>query len=224
MDEQTVKTFKRELELFSKYNTKHILEAISNVNIRLSWNVNSICSVFSRSKHKWCIGKITKIIHNGDSEWLIVKYNDGNYKRIQRFCFDIQPISINTRSDDESNDNDSEQIIQYIRNRLMINGNNSSLQHTKIHLLLDMLQSKQTNIVAVLSYFHLIYKEEKVLNTTRIHKLQTFIPFCIEAYIGFLKEYNSTLINTNSLDQYHNQSNWRSYVKTDLPGYEYLID
>eukprot|EP01084_Bolivina_argentea_P085905 155292_1 len=67
--------------------------------IRESWTINSYCSIYSRSQNKWFDGKIKRIEHINDKEWLIVKYNKNTKtKKIQRHCIDISPIPINHAS------------------------------------------------------------------------------------------------------------------------------
>eukprot|EP01083_Nonionella_stella_P317893 1159459_1 len=54
---------------------------------RLRLDVNSTCNIFSRSKHSWLKGVVSKIWIDSDTnqEWLNVKYSDNKRKKIQRF-------------------------------------------------------------------------------------------------------------------------------------------
>lgn len=76
------------------YLKDDILKSIDDVNIRLIWNTNSLCLIYSQSKSTWCNGEIIDMFTNQktNKEWLTVKYNKKSNKNIQRFCKDIKPI------------------------------------------------------------------------------------------------------------------------------------
>jgi carbonic anhydrase len=98
------------------YAKVDILKSIDDVNIRLIWNINSLCLIYSQSKSTWCNGEIIDMFTNQktNKEWLTVKYNKKSNKNIQRFCKDIKPIHFHF--DDEYKYNNK--IIQYILGKL----------------------------------------------------------------------------------------------------------
>eukprot|EP01084_Bolivina_argentea_P098685 177349_1 len=109
--------------LFYNYTKQDLFNGIHNANIRISWHVNSLCCVFSRSNEQWYKGKIKNIFITDypKQEWLIVNYGKNKTKKIQRFCMDIQPI--------DYIDNKSEtltEIIQYIFNKLKFKRHNTN--------------------------------------------------------------------------------------------------
>lgn len=98
------------------YTKTDILKSIDDVNIRLIWNINSLCLIYSQSKSTWCNGEIIDMFTNQktNKEWLTVKYNKKSNKNIQRFCKDIKPIHFHF--DDEYKYNNK--IIQFILGKL----------------------------------------------------------------------------------------------------------
>jgi len=98
------------------YLKTDILKSIDDVNIRLIWNINSLCLIYSQSKSTWCNGEIIDMFTNQktNKEWLTVKYNKKSNKNIQRFCKDIKPIHFHF--DDEYKYNNK--IIQFILGKL----------------------------------------------------------------------------------------------------------
>jgi len=98
------------------YSKVDILKSIDDVNIRLIWNINSLCLIYSQSKSTWCNGEIIDMFTNQktNKEWLTVKYNKKSNKNIQRFCKDIKPIHFHF--DDEYKYNNK--IIQFILGKL----------------------------------------------------------------------------------------------------------
>jgi len=98
------------------YLKADILKSIDDVNIRLIWNINSLCLIYSQSKSTWCNGEIIDMFTNQktNKEWLTVKYNKKSNKNIQRFCKDIKPIHFHF--DDEYKYNNK--IIQFILGKL----------------------------------------------------------------------------------------------------------
>ena len=85
------------------FTDETILKVMEDVDIRLKWNVNSKCSLYSRSKEKWYEGEIVDVFNDKqtNAEWLMVRYGPKK-KRVQRFCADIKPIEFG----DEYNYND----------------------------------------------------------------------------------------------------------------------
>ena len=66
--------------------------AFYDIDPRLSLDINSSCSIYSRSKKQWLPGVVNDIFidPNTNQEWLIVKYGNNKSKRIQRLCNDLQ--------------------------------------------------------------------------------------------------------------------------------------
>eukprot|EP01084_Bolivina_argentea_P124304 220268_1 len=93
--------------------------------IRLSWNVNSHCLIYSRSKHKWFKGTIVKINGSQKHEWMVVKYDNNKRKKIQRNCEDIKP-SWHSRSNNNyipfSKDTKPSKLIIYSKSMLILYG------------------------------------------------------------------------------------------------------
>jgi len=98
------------------YAKEDILKSIDDVNIRLIWNINSLCLIYSQSKSTWCNGEIIDMFTNQktNKEWLTVKYNKKSNKNIQRFCKDIKPIHFHFDDDYKYNN----KIIQFILGKL----------------------------------------------------------------------------------------------------------
>jgi len=98
------------------YTKADILKSIDDVNIRLIWNINSLCLIYSQSKSQWCNGEIIDMFTNQktNKEWLTVKYNKKSNKNIQRFCKDIKPIHFHFDDDYKYNN----KIIQFILGKL----------------------------------------------------------------------------------------------------------
>eukprot|EP01084_Bolivina_argentea_P069791 126925_1 len=74
---------------------EEINKGLNNVNLRLSWNINSLCLIYSRKNKHWFAGKIIDIfIHQKtNKEWLMIAYNAKNIKQIQRFSEFVKPYS-----------------------------------------------------------------------------------------------------------------------------------
>jgi len=130
------------------YSKTDILKSIDDVNIRLIWNINSLCLIYSQSKSTWCNGEIIDMFTNQktNKEWLTVKYNKKSNKNIQRFCKDIKPIHFHF--DDEYKYNNK--IIQYILGKLkeyqvdeLPNGDVEALQSQRT--MADLTKSKETS-------------------------------------------------------------------------------
>ena len=68
--------------------------AINEANARLQWNVDSRCSIYSRSLSIWCDGQIVDRIidEQTDEEWLVVQYGKKK-KRMQRFSPFLRPLN-----------------------------------------------------------------------------------------------------------------------------------
>jgi len=81
-----------------------------NDDIRFSWNVNSIYSIFSRSQNKWFRGEIIDIYIDIETnkEWFIVKYDGNKKKSIQRLSKDIKPYKSDINDDNNNNDIDDD--------------------------------------------------------------------------------------------------------------------
>ena len=60
--------------------------------IRKSWKKGSKLEIYSESKEQWYNGKIERIFHDEEGEWLAIKYNGFNLKEVQRFTQFIRPI------------------------------------------------------------------------------------------------------------------------------------
>jgi len=127
-----------------------ILKSIDDVNIRLIWNINSLCLIYSQSKSTWCNGEIIDMFTNQktNKEWLTVKYNKKSNKNIQRFCKDIKPIHFHF--DDEYKYNNK--IIQYILGKLkeyqvdeLPNNDPQSDAIQSQRTMVDLTKSKETS-------------------------------------------------------------------------------
>eukprot|EP01084_Bolivina_argentea_P169434 293731_1 len=99
------------------YIEEEITNCINDINVRLTWDINSFCSIYSRKNKKWCVGQIIDIFLHPKSgkEWLTVRYNETITKKIQRFCEGIKPNDFNI--DYKYND----EIIKFILNKLKAN-------------------------------------------------------------------------------------------------------
>jgi len=132
------------------YGKTDILKSIDDVNIRLIWNINSLCLIYSQSKSTWCNGEIIDMFTNQktNKEWLTVKYNKKSNKNIQRFCKDIKPIHFHF--DDEYKYNNK--IIQYILGKLKeyqvdelpLNDQQSDVISSQ-RTMVDLTKSKETS-------------------------------------------------------------------------------
>merc|ERR1719242_2092723 len=132
------------------YTKEDILKSIDDVNIRLIWNINSLCLIYSQSKSTWCNGEIIDMSTNQktNKEWLTVKYNKKSNKNIQRFCKDIKPIHFHF--DDEYKYNNK--IIQYILGKLkeyqvdeLPNNDPQSDAINSQRTMVDLTKSKETS-------------------------------------------------------------------------------
>jgi len=138
------------------YQKVDILKSIDDVNIRLIWNINSLCLIYSQSKSTWCNGEIIDMFTNQktNKEWLTVKYNKKSNKNIQRFCKDIKPIHFHF--DDEYKYNNK--IIQYILGKLkeyqvdeLPNAEQQSDAVQSQRTMMDLTKSKETSQTQTLS-------------------------------------------------------------------------
>ena len=67
---------------------------VNHRDLRLSLHEGSQCVIYSRSSNKWYLGIIDDkyIDKETNKEWFIVKYNKNKWKKIQRFCNDLEPL------------------------------------------------------------------------------------------------------------------------------------
>lgn len=118
------------------YNKDDISNGIRDVKMRLLWSIHSLCSIYSRKNKKWCKGKIIDIFINEktNKEWLTVKYNDKNTKKMQRFNENIKPINLNYDSNQQIvrfiynklKENNSDQVVFGIMNDIVLNSKNNN--------------------------------------------------------------------------------------------------
>eukprot|EP01084_Bolivina_argentea_P047864 88244_1 len=62
------------------FTRQDVLQSISDVNVRMSWKMNSNTLIYSRRKQKWFKGQVAEVRNNEATKekWLTVQYNDGN--------------------------------------------------------------------------------------------------------------------------------------------------
>eukprot|EP01084_Bolivina_argentea_P039933 73792_1 len=118
------------------YTKKQIENGIRNVNIRVLWNIGSVCSIYSHYYTKWFTGKIVDIYTNKktNEEWLIIDFNEKIRKHIQRFSVSIQP------TDFDCNDNNYE-IVKFIYNNFKKNKNECLVEETKEGEIITQVQN-----------------------------------------------------------------------------------
>ena len=162
---------------------------MSNQNtLRKKWKEGSVLEIYSNSKQKWFIGEIIKIfVDASDIEWLKVKYNDNEFKEIQRENELIRPyhkvlnetkskILVEKQENDDSDiDKETEDIlslfsddeIQKYKEIMLIPNNNDDEKkedyniHDELERLRELLMKKNKEIEKVKTL--LAVKEDEII-------------------------------------------------------------
>ena len=76
----------------------------------MALEIDSPCSIYSRSAKQWLDGTIAKIYIDPatNKEWLVVKYGQNKSKKMQRLCNDLQAMIEETRIDSSPTDPEDE--------------------------------------------------------------------------------------------------------------------
>eukprot|EP01084_Bolivina_argentea_P098015 176182_1 len=165
---------------------------------RLHFNVGSACSIYSRSKQKWFVGRIVDLyVHQQtNQEWLIVKY--GNTKKeIQRFSTALRPIQTILNVDkDFPHKTNVKEILNYF----------SAFQSTDSTITCKSIDdgcASTERMIYALKYYSLLNVMDGNNNSNENQKFIKFVndiyKFLLEDYIHITDKHNNDLDNIYKL-------------------------